>query len=629
MSGKESDDIPPALHRKLVCVAKRGRFSHIVPPRVWQAPDGRAIQILDDAKEPLDEHFYEALVALEKREEEKERNRDNETVDAKEGGQGPAIDSSEGVVVVTNLSPSSAQHSSSTSANDGPRDPTPAALGSASVAKPNKKLTGKKGPQSLTDWFKRAGEPEKQRDEATATMKKPSPPKVEEPRGREGRVSSPVNLSTSSSTRAPLPTTAHHYNPAHCLIHKWDPSVRSRCFVYPSTPSGPPHHLTQGTTSPRASPVCLVWFRYGCLRIEQNLALQQAVWLSRAVSHCRVVALAFLPPIHEIGCGADATAHSAALFDVQGRLGRDIAINMHVIKQPEETAAVPLFALWTRQAEVIGIFTSESYHPSAGRVSASVARAVKCPLFAFDSDHPIPIRFIESRLQGPSHIDFESTIRHAFQGKPLPFQSLLGVSSDASDDHLVGQPMVPEIVMTRFGKDMVSPSEVRSYSSSSWTERSFVDSRQEMLNGPLERILPYVRLGTVSPIGLLVSPEWSHATQGLIQYTHRVFSEWLRTHEVAPPHQSKSSHSPSADEVLSRVSKAFELCNTEDERWNWVARHLRSDSFLGDSEIEFFVSRGREMFGDSGNALQTLLSRHLVGGLSIDLGPLMSSTKNS
>lgn len=65
-------ELPEALHKKLACVAKRGRFSHVVEPRVWQPPDPERapIVILDNnERDHLDERFFKALKDFEREQE--------------------------------------------------------------------------------------------------------------------------------------------------------------------------------------------------------------------------------------------------------------------------------------------------------------------------------------------------------------------------------------------------------------------------------------------------------------------------------------------------------------------------------------------------------------------------------
>jgi hypothetical protein len=503
-------DIPLAIHTKLACIAKRGRFSHIVNPRVWQAPDGRVIQRLDDGDGPLDEDFYDALVSFERQEEERISKISENPPAHQQRGENttepslPCANGTENPRVPAFPNPSGEN-------KDEYRD---SAVTEKSIFQPGKrpiesdgtqvnktvKNTKKNSSQSLLSWLKTsdsAETPPQRQDQvdkntqSTAVVTIQTSSNVvqrQDPVDKDLGSASVVALQTSSNPAVP------HHSPADCLIHRWAHTSRARCSVqYHSASDGA--MVTPSSTPKTDSSIVTVilWVRYGCLRVQHNLALQQCQWVRQNIKNCNVTAVVFCP-ISLLNGTADGRAYLCAVNHLRTQLGQ-MGIEFFGIDGPEEALAAPVLALWTRQLPpIIGVFTTESYIPQATRTSSAVARSIRCPLFCFDAENFIPIRYLDTKL-GTEVASSLSVQEFQAKAEPLSMPLPSVTFSVVPDLPVTITSSVPNVIQKRWIAIDWTKLETE-FEGMSWKELG----TDEVLTLDPELFLAHVRLGTVSPL---------------------------------------------------------------------------------------------------------------------------------
>lgn len=615
-----AEDIPPAIHKKLVCVAKRGRFSHVVPPRVWQAPNGRVIQILDDAEAPLDEEFYKALVELEKKEEER----------AKEVEQ-------QGTVVNVNTYVVEDEHIKSDRISATPPEEDKAAQSASSndstvaelMPSQSKNTTskGKKPIKSLMVWLKQTnGDDEEENSHQTEVTARSEMHKLingissTRPATALTAMPSLVPKSTISTAAATAGSVTPqdkpvNYNAAHCLIHKWNPVVRSRCFVYPTA-----SHSTTMSPSP-TQPECLLWIRFGCVRLDYNLALQQALWVRMNIPNCRVCAIAFIPSSKASTECADVRALSSALAETTRKLAA-IGIECFIFDHEEETTASPLFALWTRQRDVIGIFTTENYQRASTKVSEAVSRSVRCAVFGFDAENIVPVRFLEAKFS-------DSAMDVAMEEFAQVMMESLKSLREKRDVlfHFIGQAsrlpnsgmQVPDLILRRFTR--FTPEQLPSLEGTLWTESRVQQLSLKILdNGEDGNLLSHVRLGTLSPLAILLQTETLPETlvNVLLERIYRIFQDWFvstRSGKNGSPGKAEISPPTTLNQHIVDVfeSSVSDASDHRDE-WKRIAQRLRVEQTLSNADLRCFWQKGYERWGATGgDTLRVLLRKYFVG----------------
>ncbi|KAH9253329.1 hypothetical protein BASA81_008680 [Batrachochytrium salamandrivorans] len=370
------DDLPQGLLGKLVRVANRGRFSHVVPPRVWQSPvDGRVLQVLDNSLAPISMEMYAALVEFERGEMEK--------------GDAVLLASSSQAIAVADKSPPSAPTSNH-----------------------------RKKQRTLLDMFQ-----------------------------------------PNQTPSALSPDVQQH------IIQ--DSFLRYRSFVFPR-PSN-----NKATSTITTDQHVIYWVRMGCVRMEHNFVLDQALWMRNALGS-RITAVCFAAPAAVMGDGdeqQDYKAFRSALVTFQRKLQSELGIQLFCLDATEQAAATAVLALWCRHVNAQLVLTTDLFLPQQAKTAVAVSRAIPCPLVAFDSENASPMR---TRWSQPPPL-------------PPPFSTIPRVFQQECS-------VLPPIVSNRWNLvEFVSEEKEEEGDKSNWDK---------------DRVLASCRIGTVSALHFTTIPPY-------------------------------------------------------------------------------------------------------------------------
>lgn len=686
------DDVPLDMHDKLMSIHNRGRFSHLLPARVARLEDFRLVHVLDDDDDALPLGFAKVLGAFEisvMMQEEKKTVVSVASVATILGSGNQAVGSlrnqpssggfvnhasagnqeSAGNQQVTtgglrpmnkyvidhddigNFGTNGAGLSSAMNSPTKPPDyktigtiplfQTLASSSSVSVSLDN--ASKKRTAASIAD-------PPLLASEST-------PPKREK-----------IGDLTMSSSFSSLPSSIQQTpnTPAGSLIHKWNPFLRSRCYAYPqrtllaSTSSSQAAVATSSSQGSNNQPIeggeILFWIRHA-VRVDLNFALYQCLWLRRELK-VKVRGVAFVPPRDVLEISAHWRAYVASLLNFTSRLKRDFEIDVTILEELESRAAVPVFALWTREGSILprAILTEEVFDSVGIKTTLAVSKSAGCVLFAFDLENVSPVRFAmlrlksyaeEKCLQIVNENDFTlyklvlASLEQQVLEKALTVAavSLLAQMSPLTVLSIEND-WPPEIIGKRWhilhGSDVLitrcSPDEIARWGES--TSARLVDSRLTEMPRHIDMFLTEVRLGTLSPLRILND----QTREALSIREFRLFAIWRAEHHIPESSAAAAVSSPglSQSSVVSSSLRSplkqqppcngssssgtpilmpgdFERALSPDERWNQIQRDLIKTGVVKSDDFVHYLQGIREWSDDPLDTARALLKKHNVG----------------
>jgi hypothetical protein len=182
------------------------------------------------------------------------------------------------------------------------------------------------------------------------------------------------------------------------LLNEWPAFIKKRSFAY-KVPPKQPKPGSSGANSPNSSsistyPQHILYFLDSCLRLEQNLALQVAIWLSSRLNLPLLVL--FFHIDHE----------SAGKFEILQRLDAELqTINVPLLQislqNPSES--VNFFSSWCNSCSTHMIISDDSLTSPFFGLKQLISSKIHCSFHCIDNENFFPTRYLPQNANSPAN----------------------------------------------------------------------------------------------------------------------------------------------------------------------------------------------------------------------------------